>query len=125
MERAYMLRDAREKERNDFAKASYDLQWREACDDARSLDSKAMTIYMAQERMSQIEEKRKRNQNLSTEENAFVESWKKQLSELESRDLQKQEQFKKAQLETQERLKEQVDHKYNLIVFIIYIFLNL
>jgi hypothetical protein len=40
MAKAYALRDAREASRSQVVKEKYDLQWREACDDARTLDSK-------------------------------------------------------------------------------------
>ena len=46
MKKAYALRDARESAREKFIKGCYDAQWRDACDDARSLDSKAMTKFM-------------------------------------------------------------------------------
>ena len=36
-------RDARESQRLKLVQEKYDIQWRDACDDARTLDSKAMT----------------------------------------------------------------------------------
>ena len=56
MERAYALREAREKERLRIVREKYDEQWRDACDDARTLDSKAMTRYMNEQRLQQIQD---------------------------------------------------------------------
>jgi hypothetical protein len=56
MERAYALRDAREKERLRIVRDKLDEQWRDACDDARTLDSKAMTKFMNEQRLQQIQD---------------------------------------------------------------------
>jgi len=40
-QKAYHLRAKRENERKEYVKACFDRQWRDACDEARSLDSKA------------------------------------------------------------------------------------
>ena len=56
LERAYALRDARESERLKIVREKYDEQWRDACDDARNLDSKAMTRYMNEQRLQQIQD---------------------------------------------------------------------
>jgi hypothetical protein len=79
MAKAYALRDAREGARGELVKQKYDLQWREACDDARTLDSKAMTLYMNTERLRQIEEKKLRHLKLSDQEGAFLSEWTKQV----------------------------------------------
>jgi hypothetical protein len=65
MERAYALRDAREEERRKYVQECYDRQWRDACDDARLLDSKALVNYMSKERLAQIQEKVRRRQQLT------------------------------------------------------------
>jgi hypothetical protein len=65
MERAYALRDAREEARKKFVDESLERQWRDACDDARLLDSKALTQFMSNERLRQIQEKIQRKQQLS------------------------------------------------------------
>lgn len=46
IERAYALRDARENERRKIVEEKTQQQWRNACDDVRILDSKALTHYM-------------------------------------------------------------------------------
>ena len=45
-ERAYALRDARENERRKTVDQKYHEQWRESCDEVRTLDSRALTIHM-------------------------------------------------------------------------------
>lgn len=108
MERAYALRDARENERRKFVEQCYDDQWRDACDDARLLDSQALTQLMGKERMAQIQEKQQRRQKLTEEENQFVDNWKQQLAAMEQRDLAKQEARRNADHRTQQEIKDQV-----------------
>jgi hypothetical protein len=108
MERAYALRDAREKERMSLVKEKYDEQWRDACDDARTLDSKAMTKYMNKERIQQIQDKIKRKQQVSSQENSFLDEWNRQLEELERRDRDKQDLRRRIDHETSNEIKAQV-----------------
>lgn len=108
MERAYALRDARENERKAIVKQKYDAQWRDACDDARTLDSKAMTIYMNKERIRQIEEKKARKIQLSSQENAFVDEWTKQMDALAARDEAKKALRRQIDAETSAKIREQV-----------------
>jgi hypothetical protein len=75
MERAYALRDARESERQKIVAAAYDQQWRDSCDDARTLDSKTLDKYMNSERLRQIQEKKDRNERLSANENEWLKEW--------------------------------------------------
>ncbi len=91
MERAYALKDARDSEREKYVRECYNRQWRDACDDARSLDSAALTVHMSNERIAQIEDKKRRKIVLTIEEQAFVEAWKQQLQVLEEKDRSKTE----------------------------------
>lgn len=56
-EKAFALRDKRESERRKYVQECYDRQWRDACDDARLLDGKALLRYVTDERINQIHEK--------------------------------------------------------------------
>ena len=119
MERAYALRDAREKERLEYVRQCYDMQWRDACDDARALDSAALTHLMSKERMAQIQEKIDRKQKLSVAENDFVEDWKKQLAAVEERERAKEETRRKADSDMEAGLRQQVLHILHIkIIFI-------
>ena len=109
MERAYALRDAREKARNDYVKKRLDDQWRDSCDDARTLDSKAMLLFMNQERLRQIEEKRQRKQMLSKQEDSFLAEWNRQLDELARRDAEKEEYRRKIDKETSQAIRQQIE----------------
>ncbi|RYH07574.1 hypothetical protein EON65_41630 [archaeon] len=91
MERAYALRDAREKARQVYVQKRLQDQWRDACDDARTLDSKAALLYMNQERLRQIQEKKDKKQQLSKQEDNFLEEWNRQLDAMERRDREKHE----------------------------------
>lgn len=46
IERAYALRDAREEQRRKIVEEKYNQQWRDACDDVRAMDSKALALHM-------------------------------------------------------------------------------
>lgn len=91
MERAHALKNAREKERQDFVKQCYDNRWRDACDDARTLDSQALESYVNQERQKQIEDKIRRKQAISAEENAFLEQMMRIQAEDDERERLKDE----------------------------------
>jgi hypothetical protein len=108
MQKAYALRDAREKERQEFVKQRLDDQWRDSCDDARTLDSKAMTKFMNQERLRQIQEKVERKQQLSTQEDSFLEEWNRQLEALAKKDTDKEEYRRRIDKETADGLRQQV-----------------
>lgn len=108
MERAYALRDARDAQRKQYVQECYDRQWRDACDDARSLDSAALRVHMSNERLRQIEEKKQRKQVLTAEENAFVENWRQQLAAMEEKDRKKQSDRQAADRQMQEGIREQV-----------------
>jgi len=110
-ERAYALKEAREEARQKHVKVAYNNQWRDACDDARTLDSKAMTKFMQRERVAQIEEKKKKKEKLTIEENAFLEDWKKQLALVEERDMKKRESHRQADQDNFKGIISQIDEK--------------
>lgn len=89
MERAYALRDRREKSRADYVKTALDAQWRDACDDARTLDSVAMLQFVKDERLAQIEEKKRRKERLSVAENDFYNAWQQHLAEYDRKEHEK------------------------------------
>lgn len=109
MQRAYALRDAREKARQEYVRKRYDDQWRDSCDDARTLDSKAMVIFMNKERIKQIEEKLEKKRELSAQENSFLAEWNRQLDELERRDREKREHRERVNHETSEAIRAQIE----------------
>lgn len=111
MERAYALRDAREKARQKQVEEAYDLRWRESCDDARTLDSKSLEIFMNNERVKQMEEKKKRKEEQSLNEDAWIIEWNKQLDEMTQRDKSKTDYRHMKQQEMVNGLKDQM--KYN------------
>lgn len=88
MAKAYALREARQKEREAFVADAYDRQWRDSCDDARTLDSIALTQFMNDQRAAQIEEKIRRKQQLSAADNSFLIEWKKKAAEAEEREIE-------------------------------------
>lgn len=112
LERAYALRDARESERLRIVREKYDEQWRDACDDARNLDSKAMTRYMNEQRLQQIQDKIKRKQDLNGQENNFLAEWNRQLETLARKDKEKQDLKHKIDLETNEQVKAQIQFNF-------------
>jgi chromatin remodeling complex protein RSC6 len=112
MEKAYALRDAREAARLEYVQKCYNQQWRDACDDARTLDSKAMVSHMNQERLNQIAARRRKNEELSKQEAAWISDWKRQLSEMEEKDRQKDNYRSSASNDTMIGLKRQVSNLF-------------
>ena len=52
--RAHMLKDRRENERKEFVQEMYAKQWRDANDDARTLDSQAIMDKLLRDRKASI-----------------------------------------------------------------------
>ena len=107
-ERAYALREARESARLALVKQKFEQQWRDANDDARTLDSQALANYMSQERLAQIEEKKRRKQELSVEEDNLLAEWNRQLDLIAEKDDLKRQKQQQADIKTSEDLKIQV-----------------
>jgi hypothetical protein len=108
MEKAYKLKEAREEEQRKFVEDAYARQWRDACDDARTLDSVALTKYMNNQRLQQLEEKMRAKEQLTLEENRFVASWKQQVAEMEEEENKAKEKRLQAELDTKDLIKNQV-----------------
>lgn len=108
MERAYALRDERERARQEHVKAALDQQWRDACDDARTLDSEALLLHVSKERKAQIDEKIKNKIRLTDDEKKFNEEWKKHVENLEIIEKQKEEHRRQIDHETSEKIKDQI-----------------
>jgi hypothetical protein len=56
-ERAHRLKDRREKENEAFVRECYDRQWREGCDEIRTLNAKAMTEKLIHDRRQAVQMK--------------------------------------------------------------------
>ena len=126
MERAYKLRDDRESKRKEFVKECYDKQWRDACDDARTLDSQAMDKFLGQDRMATILEKQRRKQALSEAENLWMEEYARHCDKLEAIEKAKDDFRLKAAHDLQEGLRNQVFY-YLFVIFsplLLQIYLN-
>jgi hypothetical protein len=108
MERAYKLRDQRDKAREEYIQECYNRQWRDACDDARLLDSQSLTKHMSDERLRQIEEKRRNKQTLSAEENSWIDAWKQQLAIQEENSNAKERKRADTNRLMQDQIREQV-----------------
>lgn len=108
MERAYALRDERERARQEQVREALDQQWRDACDDARTLDSEALLRLVSNERKSQIDDKIRNKIRLTEEEMKFNEDWKRHVEALELSERQKEEHRRKIDEETANKIKDQV-----------------
>lgn len=108
MERAYELRDQRERIRQQAVKEALDRQWREACDDARTLDSEALLSQCDKERKAQMQEKLQRKQNLKNSENDFNEAWLEHVTQMENAEKEKDARRHRLEKENKAMLKDQV-----------------
>jgi cilia- and flagella-associated protein 53 len=80
MERAYALRDARESKRQSYLQECYDRQWKDACDDARTLDSIAMNKWVGKERKDHIQRNIEQRGSDKAAEDEWVAAWKQQIA---------------------------------------------
>jgi hypothetical protein len=110
MEKAFALRDARESARKKYVQDALDAQWRDACDDARTLDAKAMDKWCGEERIRQLEAKRQRGEDNNADERAFLEEWNRQLEAIEAKDKAKKDNAKYRAFETQRGILQQMEH---------------
>jgi len=108
MERAYALRDARERERQQLVQEKLDKQWRDGLDEARTSDSHANNIKCKQTVLDQISEKIRRKQELTAEEDSKVAEWKRIWDDQERQEIEKEERRKDADRKLVEGLRAQV-----------------
>lgn len=112
MQRAYALKEAREKQKAAYIEQCYNKQWRDACDDARALDSEATAAYMHEQRVAQIEEKIRLKEQLTKEENDCITSWRQQLMEAEVQERRLEAERAAANLKTKNFIAHQVPNIY-------------
>jgi hypothetical protein len=63
---------------------------------------------MSKERLAQIEEKQRKKQQLSADENSFLAEWTRQLEAIEAKDMAKRAKQKKANEDMMQGIREQV-----------------
>ena len=97
--RAYMLKDRREKERQQFVSECYDRQWADACEELRILESKQVLDRLTKDRALMIQQKEliaeQKQQPMPSEDTAATLIQKDECSELEVKKQQALE-FKRA-----------------------------
>lgn len=111
MERAYKLRDDREAARMEYVKKCYDDQWRDACDEARTLDSIAMTQWVKEERLKRIDANAK-GYEMSDEEKRIEKEFQINNAKLDASEKAKQNYQKTSAKITQESIQKQVDENF-------------
>lgn len=110
MEKAYSLRDKRESERLAFVSKCYNDQWRDACDDARTLDSKALVNFINEERLQQIKSKQERNERLNADDTEFLAQCQKIADEAAAKEKAKQDRRQKADHDTQAEILSHIEY---------------
>ncbi|CAM9314162.1 unnamed protein product [Ascophyllum nodosum] len=91
LEKATRLRDARESARRKYVQECYDRQWRDSCDDARTLDSQAHTDWVASQRWLQVAEKAARSKATFRRKRFADEQIRERIRFLEAREREAQE----------------------------------
>jgi hypothetical protein len=102
------LREAREQKNQALVQEAYTRQWRDACDDARVLDSAATNRFVTEQRAAQLSEKQQSRATAEEEESAFLAGWKEQLNDLEKEEIRRKELRSQAVLQTKASIQEQV-----------------
>ena len=113
MERAYKLRDARESSRLEFVNQCYDKQWREACDEARTLDSKAMDKWTNEERLAMMEENIRLKQEAAASEGDWLAENAKHNAKLAAAEKAKEDFRAQAAADLQEGLRKQMHDNFS------------
>mmetsp|Transcript_28934 Transcript_28934/g.67280 ORF Transcript_28934/g.67280 Transcript_28934/m.67280 type:complete len:484 (+) Transcript_28934:29-1480(+) len=108
-ERAMKLRDAREAERREFVDKCYSQQWRDSCDDARTLDSKALLTLVSTTRQEQLVGKADREVVAQVQERKYLGEWRERINEVERRENAKDEARRKMDSEVKDILDVQVE----------------
>lgn len=113
MERAYKLRDARESSRMEFVQKCYDQQWREACDEARTLDSKAMLKWTNDERVAKMEENVRLKREAMDNDGDWLAENAKYNTKLAAAEKAKEDYRAQAAADLQEGLRKQMHDNFN------------
>ena len=111
MKKAYALRDSREMARSAFVEQAYKRQWRESNDDSRTLNSDALTKFMAAERQKQMQDKIAAAAQDGKDEGAFLAEWQRQLDAAAAKDKAKLDYRHDMNVLTAKGIQEQI--KYN------------
>eukprot|EP00752_Nemacystus_decipiens_P010861 g9656.t1 len=91
LEKATKLKNAREASRRNYVQECYDRQWRDACDDARTLDSKANTEWVTAQRWEQVAEKAAREEENARLEEQHMTKIRERIAYLEAQEQAAQE----------------------------------
>lgn len=110
MKKAYKLRDERESGRAAFVEQAYKRQWRDSNDDSRTLNSDALTKYMAAERQQQIRDKVAAAAAGGVNETAFLAEWQRQLDAVAAKDQAKRDYRHDQNMKTSKGIKEQIEY---------------
>ncbi|CAM9443399.1 unnamed protein product [Ectocarpus sp. 12 AP-2014] len=86
LEKATKLKNAREAARRNYVQECYDRQWRDACDDARTLDSKANTEWVTAQRWEQVAEKAAREEENARQEELHMAKIRERIAYLEAQE---------------------------------------
>lgn len=111
MERAYKLRDDREAARMEYVRKCYDDQWRDACDEARTLDSQAMLQWVKEERLKRINDNI-RGYEKSDEEKRIEREFEENNAKLDKSEKDKLDYLRDSAKRTQEELRKQMDENF-------------
>uniref|UniRef100_A0A7S1XRQ7 Cilia- and flagella-associated protein 53 n=1 Tax=Phaeomonas parva TaxID=124430 RepID=A0A7S1XRQ7_9STRA len=85
--KAMALKNRREAAQASFVEAKRQQQWRDSCDEARTLDSKALLHYVTAARKSELDFKETKNVTDKIEAAKFAEEWRGRMKVLEDREI--------------------------------------
>jgi cilia- and flagella-associated protein 53 len=109
-EKATKLRDAREASRRKFVTDMLDQQWRDSCDDARTLDSKATLEWVASQRWEQVAQKEAREAAEAAEEAKYTAKIHERMRYLEAQEIARDEKRARMAERMKDDLNVQVDY---------------
>jgi hypothetical protein len=114
--RALQLKAVRDEERRGFVQAMYDKQWRDSCDDARNLDSKAMLKWIAEQRKEQLDEREALSMNRSSEEDEYMAKVEQRVKELVDAEQERDRQRLEAERQNKDFLSVQIRYNHERLM---------
>lgn len=106
--RAYALKARNEATRQAFVQECYDRRWRDACDDARRLDGKALQSFVHQEQKQQIQQKQTFQQQQAKDAEIFHRQIEEHVAKMDKAEQAKQLRRQQQKEETVAILKAQI-----------------
>lgn len=108
---ARQFKEERERKRQDFVQQQYERQWKDGCDDLRTIDSGFFNLHCAGEVQRQIEEKELRKEDARREKQRWDDLWELERQKKIASEDENARKRREALYQNRRDLKDQVDQQ--------------